>query len=341
MNQQNGIGSPRRQLVECFLDWQKQLHSSGWAAAALHTLTTETLKRIDSPDPQQRQFDALDLAEATDPSREWDYDQAKQWLVRANLPKFVDARKEDLRAFFMARGHASILLPRKSETSGRHRAAWFLEEIDLSSDRSLAGDHMDDKSAFKSEPETSASVSQLVYQFRTPAEIRLGILGRLLMGRQGWFPTKSLRGVIWAFYFLLACLAIAFVPLVLWAKSYARGPVTAGDLASIIMLLGVGWLIWRFWLRPLVWLLEDRIIPAPELVAAFTEEPCQLEMFKEARGMRFRLVRFSGTCPICAGEVELRYGHGHQERRLFGCCRESPLEHRFTFDRVTRLGRQE
>ena len=52
------------------------------------------------------------------------------------------------------------------------------------------------------------------------------------------------------------------------------------------------------------------------------------------------LVRYTATCPECSAAVELRYGEGHERRRLFGCCVESPQEHVFTFDRVTRRGRR-
>ena len=110
-------------------------------------------------------------------------------------------------------------------------------------------------------------------------------------------------------------------------------------MASMVLWLIMASLIWRFALQPLVWLIEDRIIPAPLWVPALTEDHCQLEMPRDDQHRYIRLVRYSGVCPVCAGLIELRYGTGSESRRLFGCCREAPQEHRFTFDRVTRQGR--
>jgi hypothetical protein len=99
--------------------------------------------------------------------------------------------------------------------------------------------------------------------------------------------------------------------------------------------------VWRFLARPLIWLTEDRIIPAPDMLTAMREdEPCQLEMPKEGNARYIRLVRYSGVCPVCAGRIELRYGAGHAQRRLFGCCSEAPQDHQFSFDRVSRQGQR-
>lgn len=63
-------------------------------------------------------------------------------------------------------------------------------------------------------------------------------------------------------------------------------------------------------------------------------------MPKDRNARYIRLVRYGGVCPVCAGQIELRYGTGSEARRLFGSCSEAPQEHLFSFDRVTRLGRR-
>jgi hypothetical protein len=123
-----------KQLVQCLIDWIDQLHASGQAASAVRALASETMKRADSPQPDQRQFDALDLAQAADTTKTWDYDLAKQWLNRANMPKFMDARREDLCTFFRDKGHHAVIIPQKSDTAGRHRAYWYLAVQPLSSE---------------------------------------------------------------------------------------------------------------------------------------------------------------------------------------------------------------
>ena len=330
-----------KELVQCLIDWIDQLHASGRGPAALRALASETLKRVDSPHQDQREFDACDLAQAADPSKEWDYDPAKQWLAAAKLSQFVDARREDMGGFFRERGHRAILVPQKSDTAGRHRAVWFLKVQPLPEASEESDPSAPAQQGLAAETDrTGHADDELVYEYTGPGELCLGPLGRLLLGRQGNAPTKSARGVIWAGIIVSTALVFLMILFLIWAMSRLQRPVMAADVASLVMLLVTGGVIWRFWARPLIWLLEDRIIPAPELLAAFSEDPCQLEMPKDRNARYIRLVRYGGVCPVCAGQIELRYGTGSAARRLFGACSEAPQEHLFSFDRVTRLGRR-
>jgi hypothetical protein len=330
-----------KQLVQCLIDWIDQLHASGQAASAVRALASETMKRADSPQPDQRQFDALDLAQAADTTKTWDYDLAKQWLNRANMPKFMDARREDLCTFFRDKGHHAVIIPQKSDTAGRHRAYWYLAVQPLSSEAN--GKALVPPTSETSAAEIESPVNppgELVYDYSGPDDLRLGPLGWILLGRQGNTPTKSAWGLIWAGIVMAVALLFMLCVVLLWAMTRLQRPVTAGDIASLAMLFMTGALAWRFLARPLIWLMEDRIIPAPELLAGFREDSCQLEMPKEGNARYIRLVRYGGVCPVCAGQMELRYGAGSDGRRLFGCCSEAPQEHVFSFDRVTRRGKR-
>lgn len=330
-----------KHLVQTLIEWLDQLGARGHAAAALRALASETLKRVDSPDPEQRQFSALYLAQVADPHKQWDYDQAKQWLARADMRKFIESRQDSLYGHFRSRGHEEVVVPRKSETAGRHRAQWVLDRIplDVAGHRDIEPEAVDPE---RSESATSNSgcLNSLTYEFTAASDLQIGLLGRILLGSKGSTPTRSARGLLWAGVMVsIACL-LMLVLVFLWAMMGLQHPLTGGELASMVMLVIFALVIWRFWARPLMWLLEDRIIPAPMLLTAMTEDDCQLEMPKE-QGVRYiRLVRYGGACPVCAGSIELRYGQGSQLRRLFGCCTESPQEHVFSFDRVTRRGKR-
>ena len=295
---------------------------------------------MDSPNSEQREFDALDLAQAADASKSWDYDQAKQWLANANPILFVESRQANMSGFFRERGYLAILVPKKSETAGRHRAQWFLQvqplEVHKDEDSLAPAQVVADTDAAS----TTDRMEELVYEYTGPGELRIGLFGWLLLGRQGNAPTKSARGLMWAVTMASTGLIFLLILLVIWAMSRLQRPVSAADVASLVMMLVAGAVVWRFLARPLIWLLEDRIIPAPELLAAFSEEPCQLEMPKDQNARYIRLVRYGGVCPVCAGQIELRYGVGTEARRLFGACSEAPQEHVFSFDRVTRKGRR-
>jgi hypothetical protein len=82
-------------------------------------------------------------------------------------------------------------------------------------------------------------------------------------------------------------------------------PVTTGDLATLLVATGTAWVLWIVFGRGLWWLLDDRLIPASDMLLKWREEPAQLENFKEGDIRFFGLVRYNANCPICAATVEL------------------------------------
>ena len=123
----------------------------------------------------------------------------------------------------------------------------------------------------------------------------------------------------------MACMAglAAFA----WLMLFLNRPVTTGDLAFFVFAAGIGWMLWEF-VRGLWWLVADRILPASDILLGWSEASAQLESFKDGNTRIIGLVRSSATCPVCAAAVELRYGEGHERRKLFGCCVEAPHPHR-------------
>lgn len=63
------------------------------------------------------------------------------------------------------------------------------------------------------------------------------------------------------------------------------------------------------------------------------------ENFKDKSSPRIlRLVKYLAECPICGAEVLIDKGGPDFPRRLIGRCQESPREHIFSFDRITKTG---
>jgi hypothetical protein len=60
---------------------------------------------------------------------------------------------------------------------------------------------------------------------------------------------------------------------------------------------------------------------------------------------KIQLVSYWATCPICKENlkrnvrIELKKGGKEFPNRLIGCCSESPAEHIYSFDRITRIGK--
>ena len=331
-----------KEQIITLIDWLDQTHTNSRAREALRALATELLKRVESPDPAQRRFDAEAIAQAADAGRGWNFESAKRWLNAADMPVFLSARQEDLFSHFRQKGHHEYPALKKTETSGRHRAEWYFELLPLpAEDVALTPQEGPEGSEKQPVPTGINRVEPvLIYEFTPSDQIQLNFWGRIFLGRTGKVVTRSWGGVLWAGQLLTGFLLILSVLFLVWTMSQVKRPVQAADLAGLMILGIFAFTIWRMQLRPLIWLVEDRIIPASETLTKFTEEPCQLDMAKDGDHRYIRVVRYSGVCPLCAGKIELRYGHGDNARRLFGCCTEVPQEHVFEFDRVTRMGRR-
>lgn len=322
-----------RELVECFIAWLQAEPASNNAWKILDALARETIKRVESADPEQREFDASALAEVARPGEMLDYETAKKWFMDAKVQLFIAARKGSLEAFFVAHGYKECLSLEKRPSGGRHKAAWFFRNY-------LITDSVDENSDLHlSTGSIEKNIDQIQYSVTEPGSIPLSMFGKIVLGG-GSFKTRSWRGAMWALGFLSMILMLIFFGFLFFQMQKISRPVQTGDLVLLGLLCIFSWIIWRFQIRPLVWLLEDRIGFVSDALIKFSEETAHLDMAKNGDHRYIRLVRYSAVCPICAGTVELRYGHGTNYRRLFGCCTEVPAEHVFTFDRITRVGQR-
>lgn len=328
-------------LVDCFIAWLKSEPSGNNAWKIAYVLAQETLKRIDSPDPEQREFDVLDIAIACKPDESWDHESAKAWFTRANLAKFLEARQVNLEAFFRSNGHRSALQVSKRGSSGRHKASWYLAAYELQKEEIEIEHSPVQETSTNIHPDGSGVVdtSSITYTVTKPADIKLSLLGKIFLGR-GEFVTRSGRGALWGVLMLFSILPFAACVLLLFAMQALKRPVQTDDLILIPGLVFTCWLYWRMLIRPWVWLIDDRIVLSGDFFTAFKEDAVQLDLAKDDEHRYVRLVRYSATCPICTGNIELKYGIGINRRRVFGCCLEVPQEHVFTFDRVTGTGQR-
>lgn len=329
-----------KELLECLKGWLDDQQGTNNARDICMALSVESGKRASSADARQMLFDVLDIAPATESGAAYsdDYEGAKRWFRRAAPEQYLQSRRVAIEAHFRAHGHTQALALCKTPSAGKHRTQWYYAAYDLpdigeTSEVGLTPQELG------CQPSAAGTASTLTYELTPPDEIRLGWLGHLLAG-QGEFRTLSWRGLLWALFLIFGAAFVGVVALLFWLMHGVQRPLTTGDLVFLVSLVAVGLLVWWYFVRPLVLLLSDRIVPAGELITAWREDPCQLEMAKTPNGRSIRVVRYSGTCPVCSGRIELEYGFGNNRRRLFGCCTEAPREHVFTFDRVTLQGRR-
>lgn len=128
----------------------------------------------------------------------------------------------------------------------------------------------------------------------------------------------------------------------LWAMSQSAAPLSTRDA---IILIYIGLLAWyaRYLVDRFCRLVDDRIVLASDHMVGFKEFGICLELFKPEGSnadtpKRARMIKYAGTCPICAAQVLLDKGEPDFPRRIVGRCQESPREHVFSFDRATRTG---
>lgn len=123
--------------------------------------------------------------------------------------------------------------------------------------------------------------------------------------------------------------------------------IKPGDLLlnDIVLLLASALIVFEM-AYPILAVQFRRIIMAPGWAERFTEpEPMQLQVFdvgvNPQNGVaieEWRLVRYSSVCPICNGRVIVISGGHELKGRLIGSCKQSPREHVWSFDYLTRIG---
>jgi len=333
-------------LLPCFQEWLDSQRDETNALALLRALAAESAKVARLPgDGEQLEFNAEDWVQACWPEPV-DFDSAKMKIKNAKLEQYLSSRANDRKEFFARRGLQHALGLRKRSTTGHHRAQWSLEPYTLTPPEEAtrlqtAGevDRVDWLEPVASAETRDAALPrlQIEYTYAAAGTVKPSWIARPLFG-SGSFKIRSLRGLLFISTAVVPMACIGLLMAIVWLMLFVNRAVTTADLALLVTIAGIGWVLWEF-VRRLWWLLADRIVPAAEVLAGWDEPPAQLESFKLGDARIIGLVRYGATCPICAATVELRYGVGHERRRLFGCCVEAPQEHVFTFDRVTRRGR--
>lgn len=135
---------------------------------------------------------------------------------------------------------------------------------------------------------------------------------------------------------LLFCAFLALLMFLGWTMS-----ATVDTKAALTLLMSMAIMVPAFWLTlgPLLLVAERRIVLAPWWMQS-TDDDRLLELRCPPRhpAKCIKAVRYTGTCPICGGKMSAKSGQIQFWGRIVGRCEESPVEHVFSFDHVTRSG---
>lgn len=162
-----------------------------------------------------------------------------------------------------------------------------------------------------------------------------------------WFFAGEVRLTGWrlALYLFPAVALLLFslfLALLTWLElTYSANLTTGRILVSVVTVGALGYLTWRF-VEGMSRLGSKRIIMAPDWLIGFHEFGVQLELTRgdgSPESRRMHLVRYASTCPQCGARLLVDSGEKEFHDRLIGRCAESPDEHVYSFDRVSRSGR--
>jgi len=163
----------------------------------------------------------------------------------------------------------------------------------------------------------------------------------------GWFFSKEFhltgwRRILFLTPAILMLLVALGVFLVVWLTLSHQQAIPPNRILVLVATAAAAvYFAWR-----MVWgvgrLGDKRIIMAPDILIGFREYGVQLELTRidstPGAASRLGLVRYAATCPICGAKIQVESGGREFHGRLVGRCQESPDEHVFSFDRVTRSG---
>jgi hypothetical protein len=118
----------------------------------------------------------------------------------------------------------------------------------------------------------------------------------------------------------------------------APKPITTQIISTIIAMIGIPLWAWFYVIGSRFRLFDDRIKPVSDLMLGLNQKDAQMDVYRESDFSVIHIVRYSAVCSICGADVYLDDGSPDFPRRMVGRYAESPREHVFSFDRVTRKG---
>jgi hypothetical protein len=323
-----------RDEIQCLIDWVDSIPSDERAHLILQALAEESLKKANLEE-EKRRFTNKDIVAAAraiinEPANKW-----VSWNKRV-LP-YWETRKNQVMKLAKKRGLTSypelgFYIP-KNAGRGNESLYWLkAEPLPETSNN-------EEEQSSELEQEQARDKSRISFQYDLSenGEVKPSWIAKWLF-HSGERRLKSWHfWLLMGYFFILGGIAVAIFYIGWFALATPR-PVTTRELMTLISIFAVPYVIWNFAIKPWMRLIDDRIVPAPEFLVSLQEKSAQLELFKDGDLRLIRLVRYSAPCPICGATIHLEDGSPDYPRRLVGRCYDSPREHVFSFDRVTRRG---
>tara|TARA_R110000737_G_scaffold353249_1_gene403557 strand:- start:2935 stop:3933 length:999 start_codon:yes stop_codon:yes gene_type:complete len=291
---------------------------------ALFELTVQYIEG--GVDSSQIYFDANEICTQSNNPKE-SYESAKEFIVRhrKGFDKFIKDNIKEITHFFSLNKVKYLPIIKNTESSGGHKIYFYIglkavSEV-ITHEVELKGD--------------SANTSQISIEYTVPQLPKAPTWAKFLLN----FKISG-----WKFYTYISLPIMALVVgyfLLLW-NYYSLSTFSLIYSALFLAII----FSFYFWLKPFYEAIEKRIGIAPYWLVRLSVISAQLRYVrtttKRKNGQYIRalqLVVYQAECPICCNKVFIEKGRNAQSGRLVGVCDESPREHVFSFDHVTKKGK--
>lgn len=274
-------------------------------------------------------------------------DAARRWVNKQNPVRLLTGRLDQQKSWLLEKApsatHALKLIEHGSVGGRGNRKTYEFVRVPITAPHEAA-------------PESEAQVTERQSPSGLPADIdsQLELAGKVIQYEMARCPPEAMtlwgrlvfshgsvvkgswRWWLLATRFVMQVLVAGFmITIGILLPLIGVGQLGIGIVACVVIVVVAAYVLdIRPWLR----VVDDRIRLAGNGLIKDVR-PAQLEIWRDGATSTWRLVRYTAVCPICASTIEIQPGEPDFPRRLVGRCAESPREHVFSFDRITRRGR--
>ncbi len=320
-----------REVIQCLIDWLDSEPSDEKGHRILRALAQESLKKSEFEESKRR-FTADEIVAAV--SESIGNADPKKWIDwTGSLRKYCETREPQIMEFARKRGLPHYPKPERKSTKGgpgRHTTFYIKAES--------IPEIMDDDQAIEDVKAGNNSVNlQASYQMSELGEVKPSWMASWVF-RHGQIKLRQWHvWIVLSWLLTIGGLAV-LIAYAGWLSLSVPRPVTTSDITLLVSIFAIPYSAWVTIIKPWILLFDDRIVLAHEVFTNFYEQSAQFELLRDGDLRVVRLVRYSASCPICGATIYLEKGEPDYKRRLVGRCYESPREHVFSFDRITRCG---
>ncbi|OAI17851.1 hypothetical protein A1507_10325 [Methylomonas koyamae] len=321
-----------REVIQCLIDWLDSELSDEKGHRILRALAQESLKKAEFEESKRR-FTADEIVATVGESI--GNTEPKKWIDwPGSLKKYWETREPQVIDFARKRGLTHYPKPERKSTKGGpgRYTTFYIQAVKIPE---ITDDDQADDDLKTGNKSTDA---QAIYQMTEPGEVKPSWMARRLF-RRGQIELRQWHvWVVWGWLLTIGGLAV-LLAYASWLSLSVPRPLMTQDLTLLLSIFAIPYVVWAFIIKPWVLLFDDRIILADELFTNIREKSAQFELLRDGDLRVIRLVRYSAACPICGATIYLEKGEPDYRRRLVGRCYESPREHVYSFDRITRCGK--